>query len=448
MGAIAGINQEGMEAEVNRMLDKLVHRGLAGRRVIETKGATLGVVWTKAQAGFVDKMEENGVVLDYVADGHLAHAQFSNGTIELTRDQLGIAPLYYGRNRDGDVCFASEVKALLEHTREIHELPPGHRYSGGKLIQYYQLKKKRTLTEDSSLVAKELRRLLELSVREFTQKVETVGSWLSGGLDSSSLAALACPYAPRLHTFAVGLPGAKDLDFAAEVAEFINSDHHEIIVNFEELLAVLPDVIYHLESFDALLVRSSLTNYLVAQEAAKFVPAVLSGEGGDELFAGYAYLKSLNKDVLANELVDITSRLHNTALQRVDRSASAHSTIAHVGFLNPKVVEYAFRIPTNYKLNGGIEKWVLRKAMLGALPKNVLLRTKSKFWQGAGVGDLLARYAEKQISDSEFARERILPNGWQLNSKEELLYYRIFHESFGPIFNLAWMGRTKAIPKK
>jgi asparagine synthase (glutamine-hydrolysing) len=219
-------------------------------------------------------------------------------------------------------------------------------------------------------------------------------------------------------------------------------------VDFEELLAVLPQVIYHLESFDALLVRSSLTNYIVAREAAKYVPAVLSGEGGDELFAGYAYLKSLNNGLLSKELIDITSRLHNTALQRVDRSASAHSTIAHVGFLNPKVVEYALRIPAKYKLNGSVEKWILRKALVGALPKSVLLRTKSKFWQGAGVGDLLLQYAERQIEDSEFARERALPNGWRLNSKEELLYYRIFCKFFGPLSNLSWMGRTKGAPKQ
>jgi len=273
-----------------------------------------------------------------------------------------------------------------------------------------------------------------------------VGSWLSGGLDSSALAALARPYVDRLHTFAAGLEGAPDLAFAAEVAAFIGSDHHEVKVTFEDMLSVLPDVIYHLESFDALLVRSSLTNYLVARAAADYVPAVFSGEGGDELFAGYEYLKGLDPASLPAELIDIMGRLHNTALQRVDRCASAHGTIAHVAFLDPEVVSLALQIPAEFKLQDGVEKWILRRAMDGALPESVLDRTKAKFWEGAGVVDLMAQYAEEKISDADFSAERVLPNGWTLNSKEELLYYRIFREHFGDRSDLSWMGRTKGSP--
>lgn len=120
--------------------------------------------------------------------------------------------------------------------------------------------------------------------------------------------------------------------------------------------------------------------------------------------------------------------------------------MAHVGFLDPDVVEYALRIPPEYKLRAGVEKWILRQAMIGALPDSVLNRPKAKFWQGAGVEELLAQHAEERISNADFTQERYLPNGWELNTKEELLYYRIFREHFGIFDDLSWMGRTKGAP--
>jgi asparagine synthase (glutamine-hydrolysing) len=235
------------------------------------------------------------------------------------------------------------------------------------------------------------------------------------------------------------------------VADFLSTEHHEVIITLDKLVGALPEVIYHLESFDALLVRSSVTNYLVAKRAVDYVGSAFSGEGADELFGGYAYLKQLQPDQLHDELLDITQRLHNTALQRVDRSAGAHGLVIYVPFLDSDVVEYAMRIPAHLKLwrnDQVVEKWVLRQALADTLPDEVLWRRKAKFWQGAGVGDLLVRYAEEQIADNEFQRERTLLNGWVLNTKEELMYYRIFREHFGELDDLSWMGRTKGAPVK
>jgi len=145
-------------------------------------------------------------------------------------------------------------------------------------------------------------------------------------------------------------------------------------------------------------------------------------------------------------LIDITQRLHNTALQRVDRSASAHGIVAHVCFLDPEVVDYAFRIPVEYKLRDNVEKWILRVALDGKLPEKILNRRKAKFWEGAGVGELISDYADSTITDDDFMRERILKNGWIIKSKEELLYHRIFREQLGELEDLSWMGRTKGIP--
>jgi asparagine synthase (glutamine-hydrolysing) len=334
----------------------------------------------------------------------------------------------------------------MEVTREVHELPPGHRVRHGQLEPYYRLALRPPRFQSPEKAAAELRGRLNASVARCAGQGD-LGAWLSGGLDSSAMAALARPLVPRLFTFVAGMAGAPDLEFAREVAAFIGSDHREVVVTLKEMVAALPDVIWHLESFDALLVRSSVTNYLVSARAAEFVPAVLSGEGGDELFAGYHYLKSLPPAELPAELVDIAGRLHNTALQRVDRSASAHGMIAHVGFLDPAVVECALEIPAEFKLRDGVEKWILRQALAGALPPRALERPKAKFWEGAGVGEGLARHAEAVVSDADFRSERELPNGWVINTKEELLYYRIFRERFGSLSSLDWMGRTKGAPR-
>jgi asparagine synthase (glutamine-hydrolysing) len=117
-----------------------------------------------------------------------------------------------------------------------------------------------------------------------------------------------------------------------------------------------------------------------------------------------------------------------------------------VGFLDPEVVEYALRIPPEYKLHSGVEKWILRQSMAGSLPEVILNRPKAKFWQGAGVQEVLSQYAEEKISDSDFLRRRSLKNGWILRTKEELLYYRIFRQYFGEVYDLSWMGRTKGAP--
>jgi len=444
MAGIAGIAKSDKLALVNLMLNKISHRGPAGRYVLEDKSGTLGVVWPDSQPEAGQFLKRSRIAIDEVDNGHFAMAA-AEGFI-LKRDPVGVAPLYYGHTADGSLCFASEVKALLEATSDVNELPPGHILDGTQLHPYEWITFKPSLQISSEEIAQELCRRLETAVQKHTGRGEA-GVWLSGGLDSSLLAALARPHVQRLHTFSGGFPGAPDLKHARLVARQLQSEHHEVTVRLKDCLAILPDVIYHLESFDALLVRSSLINYLVAKLASQYVPAVFSGEGADELFAGYEYLKSLAPDSLASELVEITNRLHNTALQRVDRCASAHGLIVHVSFLDPEVLDYALRIPHRFKIQDGVEKWILRQAGSGKLPDSILNRPKAKFWDGAGVGELLAQNAEIRISTADFEREKLLPNGWTLNSKEELMYYRIFREHFGEFKNLSWMGRTKgALP--
>ena len=405
MAGIAGIAEKGAKQKVSQMLDKMSHRGSAGRSVIETDNATLGIIWNDMEAGAIISDQENGIVGYQISPGHFAKAGYINGKLTLTRDELGVAPLYYGRDNSGRLCFSSEVKALILVTDKITEMLPGCSFDGTILNPYFNLKAKETLKDNPEEISGNLFDLLDQAVSSRIRSGET-GSWLSGGLDSSAMCALAARHTGRLKTFSAGIKGAPDLLFAREMAEFIKSEHHEIVVKLDDMLTALPMVIYHLESFDALLVRSSITNFLVAKLASDHVSEVFSGEGGDELFAGYEYLKSIPSANLGDELIQITASLHNTALQRVDRCASAHGTVGHVIFTDPAIVEYSLRIPVEYKIRNNIEKWILRKTLERYLPDSIFRRPKAKFWEGAGVKELISDYAKSilLIQNSRYER--------------------------------------------
>jgi asparagine synthase (glutamine-hydrolysing) len=443
------------------MLALLAHRGRAGAQVRSSSQATLGAVWSHTDPGASSHAVDHLAVWDAPTKllptpealaqepGPFALAIETPEGVFLARDLFGVRPLYYGYDRDGQMGFASEVKALLPFTREVHEFPAGSWYLPAAGFQpFAAIQAGELVTDPAAKVADDLRLKLEQAVyRRIDSGV--MGSWLSGGLDSSVIAALARPYLKTLHTFAGGLPGATDLQFARQMAADLRSDHHEILLTEQDLLAALPQVIRALESFDALLVRSTIVNYLVAQEAANWVGEVFSGEGGDELFAGYAYLDDLADEAIPAELLDITRRLHNTALQRVDRSAHAHGIVPYVPFLDTEAAAYVMRLPAELKRGPAeerSEKWILRKALEGRVPEAILWRKKAKFWEGAGVSEILSQHAEVEISGRDFQAERRLPNGWRLNTKEELLYYRLFKDAFGELTELDWMGRTKGAP--
>lgn len=478
MSGIIGIAQESEEKLVGKGLSQIMHRG-AKAALHSYRGATFGRVWPETQATYAMSAAAYPVALDgeiynwsdlsagstcpleaivsayqrqgssFVSslDGPFALAIAGEDGLFLARDLVGKAPLYLGW-RNGTICFGSEVKSLLGWADKIEEFPPGCYYRPGSgIVAYADLRLRSPLDSTPEDIAAQLRDRLVASVRK-RMNGDVMGVWLSGGLDSATMAALACCQLPKVRTFSAGMDGATDLVYARALAEYLGTEHRECVCTLEEMLAALPEVIRCLESFDVLLVRSSVMNFLVGKLASEHVPAVLSGEGGDELFAGYDYLKQLSTEEIPGELVDITKRLHNTALQRVDRCSAGHGLVARTGLLDRDVLDYALRIPADLKLheNGRTtEKWILRVAMDGLLPEEILWRPKSKFWEGSGVGECLHSHAEGVISDEEFTRERMLDGAKQLASKEELFYYRIFREHFGEAVSPALVGRTKGV---
>ena len=231
------------------------------------------------------------------------------------------------------------------------------------------------------------------AVRQQMMGDVNVGVFLSGGLDSSLVAAIASRIANergrRLQTFAVGTEGSPDLAAARQVAEHLDCEHVEVTYTAAEALESLPNVVRAIESFDPGLVRSAVPNYMLARTTRQHVKVVLTGEGADELFAGYEYMREFTEDAALHAELERTVRsLHNLNLQRCDRVTMAHAVEARVPFLDRNVIAWALRIPPGEK-QGTPEKKLLRESFEGWLPDELLWRTKAEFGDGCGARDVL-----------------------------------------------------------
>lgn len=402
----------------------------------------------------VHLFEEMGEEMVSRLDGMFAFVLYDGEDIFVARDPLGIKPLYQGE-KDGCLFFASEIKALEGVVDSIQEFPPGHYYSSsvsvtkkGGLVQYYQLPEIEHWEDDTGRITEELHQRLSVAVQKRWMSDVPLGCFLSGGIDSSLICAVSKQHFEHLDTFSVGVEGATDLEYARKVANFLGTDHHEYVYSRDEVMKVLPDVIYHLESFDPPLVRSAIPTYFVSQLAKDYVKVILTGEGSDEVFAGYHYIERFtNEAEVYKESVRILTGLHNLNLQRVDRATMEWSIEGRVPFLDIDFVEYAMSIDPALKMvkkeKNKMEKWLLRQAFTGYLPDEVLWRTKMEFAAGCGSERLLMEVAEDEISDSEFDKARRKFEQIGISSKEELYYFRIFRSFFDTEGEVEAIGRWK-----
>ena len=380
--------------------------------------------------------EEEGKTSFPKLDGMFAFVLYDGQDVIVARDPLGIKPLYEGR-KDDLVLFASEIKALEGIADYVREFPAGHYYSSNTgYIPYYDIPDNASYERDIKTITTGLRKRLTRAVKKRLMSDVPLGVFLSGGIDSSIIASIARRHFERLNSFSVGMKNSPDLMYARRVADFLGTDHHEYVYDQNEVMEILPEVIYHLESFDQALVRSAIPTFFVSRLASNYVKVILTGEGSDELFAGYRYFEEIDKEEsLHDESVRILSGLHNLNLQRVDRMTMAHSIEGRVPFLDLDLVEYALKIDPQLKMTreDRMEKWLLRGAFTGYLPDEVLWRTKMEFADGCGSSSLIARYAEDEITDAEFEAQRQPSEFLRLHSKEELFYFRIFQRYFNTL---------------
>lgn len=298
----------------------------------------------------------------------------------------------------------------------------------------------------------ELRSEIELTREKFHRFLVTVpvGISLSGRLDSSIVAMFANQQRERLYSFAVGIEESADLAAARKVAAILGTHHRERIYTEAEILDVLPTVISHLESFDPALVRSAIPNFFLAGMASEHVKVILTGEGADEIYAVYDYLRSIESpDELQREMMDITVELHNTSLQRADRIPMAFGLEARVPLLDMKSVALGLSLPAEQKIHRDLPaKYLLRQAFRSDLPAEIVNRPKQKFSEGAGSSDFIVDVAEREISDTEFRSERDrLSNRWRyrLPNKEALYYYKMLHQHYEDRWIFPTMGHSRSL---
>lgn len=378
----------------------------------------------------------------------------------IARDPIGVIPLYIGRDKEGKVYCASELKALEGFCDSYEPFLPGHCYIGSESVmkRWYTrdwMKYDESLPEtvSSETYQQEVTAVhdaLEDAVRRQLMSDVPYGVLLSGGLDSSVISAIAKQFAakrietdgqkdawwPQLHSFAVGLEGSPDLAKAREVADFIGTVHHEIHYTIQEGLDAIRDVIYYIETYDVTTVRASTPMYLLARVIKSMgIKMVLSGEGADEVFGGYLYFhKAPDARAFHEETVRKLSKLYLYDCLRANKSLSAWGVEGRVPFLDKEFLDVAMRIHPASKMCPGktIEKKVVREAFAHLLPESVAWRQKEQFSDGVGYSwiDTLKQITSEAVSDEQMAHaaERF-PIHTPMN-KEEYYYRSIFEEYF------------------
>lgn len=374
----------------------------------------------------------------------------------IARDHMGIVPLYMGWDQYGSFYVASELKALEGVCNKIEVFLPGHYIDskqGYELQQWYKRDwEDYEHVKNNTTSIPELRKGLEDAVHRQLMSDVPYGVLLSGGLDSSIIAAITAKFAPkriesgntqdawypRLHSFAVGLVGSPDLAAARTAAEHIGSVHHEVNFTVQEGLDAIRDVIYHLETYDVTTIRASTPMYLLARVIKSMgIKMVLSGEGSDEIFGGYLYFhKAPNPQAFHEETVRKLGKLHLYDCLRANKSLMAWGIEGRVPFLDKESMDIAMNInPADKMVNkaeGKMEKWVLRKAFEDLLPESIAWRQKEQFSDGVGYSwiDSLKAKAEEEVTDEmmENAKYRF-PINTPMN-KEEYRYRSIFSELF------------------
>ena len=384
---------------------------------------------------------EYGVDMFAMLDAEFAMILYDaeTGGFLAARDPIGIRPLYYGYSASGHIMFASEPKNLVGLCAKIMPFPPGHYYKDGAFVCYCDIAAVDAVCrDDMETVCRNIREKLVRGIEKRLDADAPVGFLLSGGLDSSLVCAVAakCLQKP-IRTFAIGMRAdAIDLKYAREVADYIHSDHTEIIITEDDVLENLETVIQLLGTFDITTIRASMGMYLICKaiRAQTDIRVLLTGEISDEPF-GYKYTDfAPSAEAFQQEAEKRVRELHMYDVLRADRCISVNGLEARVPFGDLDFVRYVMAIDPEMKRNKYQKgKYLLRHAFEGDyLPLSILYREKAAFSDAVGhsMVDHLKAYAETQYTDDELRLRAARYTHARPFTKESLLYREIFEKYY------------------
>jgi len=284
---------------------------------------------------------------------------------------------------------------------------------------------------------------------------------LSGGLDSSLIAALVNKYYDgELETYSIGMPGSEDLKYAEIVAKYLGTNHTSVIVSEADFFDAIPEVIKTIESYDTTSVRASVGNYLLGKyiKAHSEAKVIFNGDGSDELTGGYLYFKAAPSDADFDlECKRLLNNIYAFDVLRSDKSISSHGLEPRTPFLDRGFVDYYLSLPAAWRNTNktGMEKQLLRQAVAtcdtNLLPQIVLWRKKEAFSDGvSSLQKSWYQIIEEKITELVESGGVCLPtkpNYKNINLPRTLEqeYYRFLYEIFYPntayIVPYFWMPR-------
>jgi asparagine synthase (glutamine-hydrolysing) len=385
----------------------------------------------------------------------------ASGEFLAARDPLGVKPLYLIQSATR-FLFCSEIRPLLEtvDAGAVLLLPPGHLLTRTKFVKFGSFIADRVKANDHHGPAI-LDGILEKAVHIRVPRDLPVAMMFSGGIDSTLVAHYARQIRPNIPGYFLGDDSSPDYQYAVRYADQTGFDLRRVAVadDNHDTLSLIGDIVAAGETFEPSVIRLGLCNFLLAKRIHNDgFRVMLSGEGADELFAGYPPLELAfadGEDAGNYVREQCLATMHKTNLQRLDRFGMRFQIEARQPFLDPTVIAYALSLPAHALIatTAGEPRgkaplrdiWDLHQE---SLPEAIRNRRKVPLHIGSGFDESQKRspwmeFAEQEVSDREFADGKLRFSEYDLRTKEEVLYL----DHLSSTFDISRVPHLKARPR-